>query len=42
KTRERITKIALENDWSILELTPVEASLEEVFLEIVSSQEKAL
>ena len=42
KTRERITKIALENDWSILELTPVEASLEEVFLEIVSSQEKVL
>ncbi|MCD6595774.1 ABC transporter ATP-binding protein [bacterium] len=42
KTREQITKAALEHNWSILELTPVEASLEDVFLEIVSTQEKSL
>ena len=39
KTREQITKLAAEQNWHILELSPREASLEEVFLEIVAEEE---
>ncbi|MCD6124211.1 ATP-binding cassette domain-containing protein [bacterium] len=33
--REQITRLANERGWTILELTPIEASLEEIFLELV-------
>lgn len=40
KTREQITQLASKQNWSILELSPREASLEEVFLEIVAGEER--
>ncbi len=38
KTREQITKLAHRQDWSILELSPIEASLEEIFLELTTEE----
>ncbi|RKZ35171.1 ABC transporter ATP-binding protein [bacterium] len=40
KTHHKITELAHKNGWHILELTPIEASLEEVFLKIVSGKEE--
>ena len=40
ETREHITLLALERNWTILELSPQEVSLEEVFLELVTDEGK--
>ena len=40
KTREQMTSLAAERKWAILELSPREASLEEVFLELVAEEGK--
>jgi len=37
-TLEQISKIAAKRNWVILELSPIEASLEEVFLELVADE----
>ncbi len=39
EVREDIARIAVENDWGLLELRPVTNTLEEVFLKVISSEE---
>ena len=38
EVREEISRLAVENDWGLLELRPVVNTLEEVFLKVISSE----
>ncbi len=38
EVREDISRLAVENDWGLLELRPVVNTLEEVFLKVISSE----